>query len=143
MQTKELEDAKAAADQKLAHLHTQLDEMAASGQSQAAELTSAQTSIVSLQTELETLRAAAAQSHADLTIMQNAQTAQDTSAADREQQQLKQATFPLQWRRYMHAPGSCCHSICLQVHSLLQHKVNHCRKLQALLPILLQAVLTL
>ena len=70
--------------------------MAASGQSQAAELTSAQSSIVSLQTELETLRAAAAQSHADLTIMQNAQTAQDTSAADREQQQLKQATFSLQ-----------------------------------------------
>lgn len=92
MQTKELEDARAAAEQKLAHLQTQLDDTAALNQSRAAELAAAQASLESLQSEIQSLRGKLAQADIDLTASKEAQTAGGTSAAEKEQQLVTQAS---------------------------------------------------
>ena len=92
---KELEDTKAAAEQKVAHLQTQLDEAATLGQSQAAELAAAQSSTASLQAELQGLQTKLAQSEEDIAASKQAQTAGDASATEKQQQLAAQASSGL------------------------------------------------
>lgn len=92
---KELEDTKASAEQRVAHLQTQLDEAATLGQSQAAELAAAQSSTASLQGELHGLHSKLAQSESDMAASKEAQTAEDASATEKQQQLAAQASSGL------------------------------------------------
>ena len=85
VQISELEDAKTAAEQQSSQLQGELDEAAASAQSQAAELASTKAQIASLQEELHDMRAEVAKLEAERAANSEAQQAHEGRASEAEQ----------------------------------------------------------